>query len=99
MADFGLAQNISVKVMGLSGTPGTVQYSVPPPGPSTSPHCRVPEEQRSWLGIHAKIIENLSGTLPPWYFQAGYIPPETWRKQRWQPQGVPWMNEAVKWWR
>ena len=42
MADFGLAQNISVKVMGLSGTPGTVQYSVPPPGPSTSPHCRVP---------------------------------------------------------
>lgn len=20
---------------------------------------------------------------------AGYIPPETWRKQRWQPQGVP----------
>jgi len=38
LIDFGLAQNISVKVMGLSGTPG-------------------------------------------------YIPPETWRKQRWQPQG------------
>lgn len=31
MADFGLAQNISVKVMGLSGTPGTGQYSVPQP--------------------------------------------------------------------
>ncbi|CAK9097022.1 unnamed protein product [Durusdinium trenchii] len=38
LIDFGLAQNISVKVTGLSGTPG-------------------------------------------------YIPPETWRKQRWQPQG------------
>lgn len=38
LIDFGLAQSISVKVTGLSGTPG-------------------------------------------------YIPPETWRKQRWQPQG------------
>lgn len=50
--------------------------------------------------ICGKMMENLFGTaLAPWYHQAGYIPPETWRKQRWQPQGVPWMNEAIEWWR